>query len=86
MAFEGKAINFLTSLSSINLFNTTMCTTCEEMASFRPLAFELEAKEICPYPTSLLPPLTTESDSSAKSDSFQLWPCMHYSSHFEGRK
>ena len=46
MAFEGKAINFLTSFSSINLFSTTMCTTCEGMASFRPLAFELEAKEI----------------------------------------
>ena len=57
MAFEGKAINFLTSLSGINLFSTTMCTTCERMASFRPLAFELEAKEICPHPTSLLPPL-----------------------------
>ena len=64
MAFEGKAINFLTSLSSINLFSTTMCTTCEGMASFRPLAFELEAKEICPPSTSshsqqeLLPDLT----------------------------
>ena len=26
MAFEGKQINFWTSLSSINLFSTTMCT------------------------------------------------------------
>jgi hypothetical protein len=26
MAFEGKQINFLISLSSINLFSTTLCT------------------------------------------------------------
>ena len=32
------------------------------MASFRPLAFELEAKEICPHPTSLLPPTTVSKN------------------------
>ena len=60
IAFEGKKrkrkLNYGTSLSSINLFITTICTIT--VTSFRPLAFELKVKEICSKPTSLIPPNT----------------------------
>ena len=57
--------------------------TYERMASFKPLAFELEAKEICPHPQQeRLLDLTVLPFFWQ----FQLWPFMHCSSHFNGQK
>jgi hypothetical protein len=65
------------------------------MASFRPLAFELEAKEICPHPASLLPPPAISKNFCLIQQfcpfttvcfGFQLWTCMHCISHFKGQK
>ena len=70
-----------------------MYHTCEGI--FRPLAFELLFKEICPYLTRLSLPPTVSMNFwliwqfcllLTACFGFQLWPGIHCSSHFKSQK
>ena len=92
MAFEGKQINFWTSFISINMFSTTMCTIpVKEWLHLDHWPLNKRPKKSAHALLAFyLHPQSTKTsahfDSSAQSDSSQLWPCMHHCSHFEGQK